>query len=145
MCLLFQKKQIGNRFLQMWLPHHSVTRTTSNYRTTPTRPTPWHIRRSDIFGYDARPFPRMHRERSRRPNHPEQSKFPETLAPTKTLKTILEVWVMVLARGRDNRHRVERQVSSRTAHGIWTKATVGARYPPILGNDGFAIGGTPGV
>ena len=30
---------------------------------------------------------------------------------------------MAPARGRNNRHRIERQASSRTAHGVWTKAT----------------------
>ena len=34
------------------------------------------------------------------------------------------------ARGRNNRHRIERQASLRTTHGIWTKATVGERRPP---------------
>ena len=101
----------------------------------------------------------------------EQSEFPET--PTgsdgrghlhdsdgsKTLKTICAVfWDLGGGKNdsrwnregdgfskRSNRHRIERQASSRTAHGIWTKATVGERCPPMLGNDGFAIGDTPGV
>ena len=52
---------------------------------------------------------------------------------------------MASARGRNQRHRIERQASSRTAHGILTKATVGERCPPVFGNDGSAIGDTPGV
>ena len=37
--------------------------------TIQVRRGPWHTRRSDILGYDARPFLQMHKERSRRPNH----------------------------------------------------------------------------
>ena len=36
---------------------------------------------------------------------------------------------MASARGRNNPHRNERQVSSRTAHGIWTKSDCGRAVP----------------
>ena len=42
-------------------PNHSTTRKTSNHRSRPTRPTPWHIRRSDFLHCDARPCPKMHK------------------------------------------------------------------------------------
>ena len=56
---------------------HSITCTTSNYRTSSTGLTPWHIRRSDILCNGARPFPKMHNERSRRPNLTGQQIFHE--------------------------------------------------------------------
>ena len=52
---------------------------------------------------------------------------------------------MASARGQNKQPRSERQASSRTAHGIRTKATMGKLGPPIFGNDGFAIGNTLGV
>ena len=52
---------------------------------------------------------------------------------------------MASARGRNKQSRFKRQAPTRTAHSIWTQATVGRRGPPIFGNDGFAVGNTPGV